>query len=531
MVEDRSNPPLAKRERELIASAYRDSTEFAAARAPTPPADPIPGYRLVREIGRGGMGVVYHAEQEQPKRAVALKMISGGTLAHGHRVRMFEREIQTLARLRHPSIASIYEAGKTPRGYHYYTMELVRGWRLMDYARLKHLTIREKLRLFVRICEAVHYAHQRGVIHRDLKPSNVVVDADDNPKILDFGLARIGGDSEEAVSTASIEVGKIMGTLPYMSPEQARVRPDEIPAEIDVRSDVYSLGVMLYELLTGQLPYAVAKAMPHEALRIICEEPPRRPSTINRALRGDLDTLLLKTLAKEPERRYDSAAQISEDIQRHLDSQPIRARPPSAMYLLGKWVLRHQTETVFLFMLFVVIPAFIALLWIQSARAAAAIEKAREPTDASVRYTVEAPLREEAMLLEAAAAESMQEGEHRAAELLLRACIGLRQRVLGDRHGLTAFAESLLAEALSKQGQFAEAEALLLNSYPIIKTDPGASRNRKREAASRLAEFYESWGKPEHADAWRRELDKWPESPGPQPAAEQPTTRPRLRRP
>lgn len=507
-----SENPSTDRERELIAAAWHDSTQLTSARTPLPPPEPIRGYSLIREIGRGGMGVVYEAEQHQPRRIVALKMISGGALADGHRIRLFEREIQTLARLRHPAVAAIYEAGLTDLGRHFFTMELVRGVRLTEHVRLARLSLRERLELFLQICDAVHYAHQRGVIHRDLKPSNIIIDADGKPKILDFGLAYIGGDSEEAVSTASIEVGKIMGTLPYMSPEQARVRPDEIPSEIDVRSDVYSLGVILFEMLTGHLPYDVSKAMPHAALRIICEQPPRRPGSFYRALRGDLETIILKALAKEPDRRYGSVAALAEDIQRHLTNQPIRARPPGAVYLTGKWIIRHQTAFVFLVMFFVVIPAFLVILWIQSAQAAAALQEARKPDQASAKYTVEAPLREAARDMEATAIELMDENVPTGAATMLRHCLLIRRSVLGDDHGLTAHAESLLGECLTRMGRFAEAEPLLLHSYSVLKQDRAASATRKRTSAARIVQLYEAWGRSSLAQQWLRELQSWDEA-------------------
>lgn len=297
----------------------------------------IGSYHVIRRLGEGGMGIVYEGEQKRPRRRVAIKVVRGGHYVDEYRVKLFQREAETLARLRHPGIAAIYEAGRTDDGQHFFAMELVQGLSLTDFARAKSLALRQRLSLFLRVCEAINYAHQRGVIHRDLKPSNILVDAEGMPKILDFGLARIT-DPDVAVTTSGTEIAQIMGTLPYMSPEEAKGAVDEI----DTRSDVYSLGVILFEMLTGTLPYAVSRAALHEAVRTICEEPPRRPSSVNRAVRGDVETITLTALQKEQGRRYQSAASLAEDVRRYLADEPIHARRAGPIYRLHKLLIRRK---------------------------------------------------------------------------------------------------------------------------------------------------------------------------------------------
>lgn len=334
------------------AAEMTDTSAPADIRSSTP--EQIGNYRIIGVIGEGGMGVVYEAEQTSPHRVVALKVLRPmGTLSGEHELR-FRREAETLGRLDHPGIARILEAGHTDDGQPWFAMELVRGVELDRWVREERPSIRQRLALFADLADTVHAAHQRGVVHRDLKPSNILVGPDGVARVLDFGLARIV-DEEVAAVTMVTEVGRIMGTLVYMSPEQAR--GDN--ARIDTRSDIYALGVLLFELLTESMPYTVDPRHVPEAVRTICEEAPVRPSTLDRGLRGDLETIVLTALRKEPEQRYDSAAALGADVRRFIRHEPIEARNPSFIYTAGKLVRRHRPVAA--------LTAIIALLLVTAA--------------------------------------------------------------------------------------------------------------------------------------------------------------------
>jgi WD40 repeat protein len=334
---------------ESLLKAHRDAGGFlesgqmgalplvAGAAPPLEAGVRVAGYVVQRVLGVGGMGVVYVAEQDRPHRTVALKLIRQGAASAGL-LRRFEHEAEVLGRLHHPGIAQIFEAGATEvpgRGpTPFIAMELIQGKALTEHG--KGLQIREVVDIMARVCEAVHHAHQRGVIHRDLKPHNILVDAQGQPKVVDFGVAR-GVDAGVTMQTAGTGAGQIVGTLQYMSPEQVRADPDEV----DTRSDVYALGVMLYELLTGRMPHDLTDRTLPEAARLICDTDPARIGTIDKTLRGDLDVMVAKALEKDKTRRYGSAAAVAEDLRRYLEGRPIRARDDSALYVMGKQLRRY----------------------------------------------------------------------------------------------------------------------------------------------------------------------------------------------
>ena len=299
----------------------------------------IGGYRLLRVLASGGMGTVWEAEQETPHRRVALKVMRFGFSAPED-VSRFRYESEILGRLQHPGIAQVFEAGThvAETEVPYFVMEFIEGARtILEYARDEELSVRRRLELLLLVCDAVQHGHQNGVIHRDLKPSNLLVDARGRPKIIDFGIARVV-DTEAAERTLRTQAGQILGTLQYMSPEQFGADP----GAVDTRTDVYALGVVMYELLVGRGPFDLAGKAIHEAARIVSLEPAARPSSIERSLGGDLEWIVLKAIEKDRERRYATASELAADIQRHLADEPVRAGPPSRIYNVRKFVMRHR---------------------------------------------------------------------------------------------------------------------------------------------------------------------------------------------
>ncbi len=331
----------------------------------------IGSYEIVCVLGQGGMGLVYRARQEHPAREVALKVLRPG-FTTPKTLRRFELESEVLGRLRHPGIAQIYEAGMADMGagpQPYFAMELVDGESLLEFAR--DIDLRAKLALLVDIAHAVEHAHQKGVIHRDLKPDNVLVNAEGRPKVLDFGVARTT-DADVKLTTLATDIGQVIGTLPYMSPEQATGDSEGL----DERTDVYSLGVIAYQMLSGRIPIDVSGKSVPEAIREIVESEPRPLGSIDDTCRGDIETIVAKALAKEPARRYASAAEFADDLGRHLRHEPIVARPASTIYQIRKLVRRHRGLAVGLGAAFGILTVSVVLLSVLTVQARASERRA-----------------------------------------------------------------------------------------------------------------------------------------------------------
>ncbi len=333
MLDDDSRAQIV---RSLIAEAEQEADALSASRrACVPWADSVPGYEIRDELGRGGMGVVYRALQRTTNRIVALKVMLAGAFASRSARERFEREVQLASRLQHQGIARVFESDVTSSGQPYYAMDYVDAVPLDRWLTVEQPDTRRIVALFVEIGRAIAHAHEHGVVHRDLKPSNVLVDRGAQPHIVDFGLAK-AIDSAEFSSP-----GQIVGTLRYLPPEQASGGP----VEADPRNDIYSLGVMLFEALTGAMPYDVG-GPPSQVLQRIITAPPARPSRLSARVDRELETILLKALEKDPERRYPSALEFGSELQRWLDGDPILARRGSAIYHLRKKLARHRRSVL-----------------------------------------------------------------------------------------------------------------------------------------------------------------------------------------
>jgi tetratricopeptide (TPR) repeat protein len=487
-----SHNPELRAQVETLIRAYRAAGNFLepAGSQPALPAT-IGRYQILRLLGEGGMGVVYEAEQDQPRRTVALKVIKPG-LAGTELLRRFERESQALGRLQHPGIAQVYEAGAADSGMGpqpYFAMELIRGAPLLEYADAHQLKTPDRLALMRKVCEAVQHAHQRGIIHSDLKPANILVDETGQPKILDFGIART--TDQDVQAPGQTDLGQIVGTLAYMSPEQVLGNP----LEVDTRSDVYALGVILFEVLAGRLPYKISGQL-HEAVQMIREEDPPPLGSISRTYRGDVEAIVAKALAKDKALRYSSAAELAADVRRYLRDEPIVARGAGFTYQLQKFVRRNKTLVAGVAAVFtVLITGIIASNW-EAARArraeqtaeaisaflqndlldqASAMGQARPNTkpdpDLKVRTALDrAAARipgkfDKQPLVEASIRQAIGEtynhlGLYPEAQRQTEQALQIRRRILGEQHGDTLVTMNSLAELNRLQGKYAQAEQL-----------------------------------------------------------------------
>ena len=485
-------------------------------------ASTIGPYRLVQRIGVGGMGEVWRAEQTTPfHRIVAIKLIKAGMDTRAV-VARFETERQALALMEHPNIAKVFDAGATPEGRPYFVMEYVPGLPITKYCDKLRLTLHDRLALFTQVCEGVQHAHQKAIIHRDLKPSNVLITEVDQkpvPKIIDFGLAKATG-ARLGEATLYTEVGGVVGTPDYMSPEQA----DSSERNIDTRTDVYSLGVILYELLVGVLPFSSRQsgATPAMLEKIRSEEPTlpssrikalgesshdsaqkrqEEPQALRRHLRGELDWITIKALEKERSRRYGSPSELAADIQRYLNNEPVLAGPPSASYRAGKFVRRHRFGVAVAAAALLLLIAFAVTMAVQARRIAQERDRANREAAASQRvadfmvrmFKVSDPSEARGNsvtareILDKAANEAdtglandpvLQArllavmgntyeglGLYARAESLLARSLEIRRRVLGPDNPDTLASMNDLAEAIRWQGRYPEAEKLYREAW------------------------------------------------------------------
>lgn len=479
---------------------------FARQRAAAPASDDglasllgaIPGYTELRERYRGGQAVVYEATQSSTRRPVAIKVMRSGPFATPRDHARFEQEVHILAQLRHPNIVTVHDSGSVA-GCAYFVMDFIPGRPLDEYVAHAGLDQRRTLALFAKVCEAVNVAHLRGVIHRDLKPSNIRVDPNGEPHVLDFGLAKVSAfdaiaDGREESMTAT---GQFVGSMPWASPEQASGRP----GAIDVRTDVYALGVILYFLLTGRYPYDVFGNV-RDVLDNIMRVEPARPSSVGGRVNHELETIVLKCLAKEPARRYQTAGELARDVRHYLAGEPIAAKRDSGWYVLRKTAARHKFGVgVAAMILTIVVGASVALfaMYREAAAQALAAEAQRDRAERQAvraeseknraETEVEKSLRVQkflADLLSAANPEEAQGREVTVREVLDEAAARIDEEV-ADFPDAEGTIRAVVANAYQSLGQYEAAEPHFVEALALLHESLGEAHHETISATHNFA--------------------------------------------